>query len=50
MIIEHRKEEIRQSLQRIDIQSIRAIRTNDVGRINQLEEQASTLRIELSGL
>lgn len=38
---------IKKQLKQIDDQSIRAIRTGDVGRLTALEEQATALRAQL---
>lgn len=45
-----RVSEILNELQLIDSKSVRALRENDTARINALEAQAETLRVELRSL
>lgn len=48
--IEKRKQEILNSLNELDLKSIRAIRANDIEYINKYEEEAEALREELRNL
>ena len=47
---EQRTPEILKALEELDLKSIRALRANEIDRLEELESQAEILREELAGL